>query len=51
MTNHKVVHPSGKQHFFFVALHCGGGGDRGAGDQEKRGAGGVREAGEEGAAS
>ena len=27
------------------------GGDRGAGDQEKRGAGGVREAGEEGAGS
>ena len=28
-----------------------GGGDRGAGDREKRGAGGVREAGEEGSGS
>ena len=29
----------------------GGGGNRGAGDREKKGAGGVREAGEEGAGS
>ena len=49
MSNHKVVHPSGKQYFFFVALHCGGR-QRGGRPGEK-GAGGVREAGEEGAGS